>query len=63
MTDQPETVLRTKEIDDFNSVFRPKVLNVLLSCKGVENMSIKELNDLTDRIENCAWNSLRGIKR
>ncbi len=63
VTDKRETVLRTNEVDKFINEFKPKVLNILLSCKGVEDMSVKELKDLTDRIKSAAWNSIRGIKR
>ncbi len=66
MTDkrsQSETVLRTNEIDNFINELRQKVLSLLLSCEGLENMTVKQLKDLTDKIETTTWSSIRGIKR
>ena len=66
MTDKrskSETVLRTNEVEEFINNFRPKVLSLLLSCEGVEHMTVKQLKDLTDKIETATWSSIRGIKR
>lgn len=60
---QSETVLRTNEIDKCINDLTPKVLNLLLSCEGLENMTVKQLKDLSDKIQTAAWSTIRGIKR
>jgi len=60
---QSETVFTTAEIAESTSKIREKVLHLLISYDGTQDMSVRALRELADKIENAAWSVICGIKR